>query len=139
MSELCTSVGFGHRCGEQVGVLVGGEERADDGVVEGLSGKPVGGARLRSVALAAAAGVVAVGGGASGGRGPGEPASAGSTDDQAGQQVLGAVGGSLGDVRAAFDEDCLCCVEEGCFDEWGMAGLAPGASEVDLAEVGAVA
>lgn len=52
MAELCPVLGFGHRVGEQVGILGGSEERADRGVVEGLGREPFGGTRLGPVALA---------------------------------------------------------------------------------------
>ena len=42
VTELSAFLGFGHRLDEQVGVLVGSEERADHGVVEGLCWQPFG-------------------------------------------------------------------------------------------------
>jgi hypothetical protein len=111
MSECCPLLGFCHRSGEQVDPVVGGKEGVENPVVQGLCRQPVGSTGFRAVALAPATGVVAVGGIAPGGRGPGEAAPTGATNDKAGQQVLGAVGGPLGDVLAPFKKDGLGGIE----------------------------
>nr|WP_246143191.1 hypothetical protein [Actinacidiphila oryziradicis] len=131
----------GDGLGDHVGVRVGVEQRLQDGLFELFGGEAVGGAAALAVAPEGEAGVVPVPVFVPCRRCPHVPLPAAVAGDPSGEQVGAAVGGSAGVVVAAGGDDLLCLFEDLRVDEGGVrvVGPVPGAAEVDLAEVGAVA
>jgi hypothetical protein len=124
---------------EQVGALVGLQQRSDDRGLQSISGEPVGGAGACAEALTGVAGVVAVAPGSAVGGIAEVALVAAPTTDQPGEVVVGGVRGMAGVVVAAFDQQALDLVEDLAVDQRLVGSGVPGATEEDLADVDAVA
>ncbi|MDA8039771.1 MAG: hypothetical protein M0Z69_11570 [Actinomycetota bacterium] len=114
------------------------QEALHDRLVEHVCGKARGRAGGRAVALAGAAGVVAVGAVPPGRSRAGEARPAG-TDDKAREQVVRGVRGPLRGVLAPLVEEALGRIEHRRVDEGRVRALVPLAAPADLAQIDAVA
>ncbi|MDA8367216.1 MAG: hypothetical protein M0Z62_09710 [Actinomycetota bacterium] len=124
---------------EQVGALVGVEERVEDGGVQVLGRQAFGVAVRGPVALASGARVVAVPVAVAHGRGPDEVRAAAGTDDEAGQEERRGRRSPLGPVLAPLGKQRLDAVEEWPVDQVGVGAVVEGVSEEHLADVDRVA
>src|SRR5215472_6218877 len=99
----------------------------------------VGGARLPAIALAPVAGVVAVAPAPAVGSAADHVVAAGLAANESAEQVVGGVRPPPGVILTALDQHLLSGVEEIAVHQWPMRGRVPPLTEVDRADVDAVA
>ena len=124
---------------EEVGALVGVEERVEGGRVQLLCREALGVAVLRAVALAREARVVAVPVAVAHGRGPDEVLPTSVAHDESGQKERRGRRRPLGPVLTALREQGLDAAEELLVHEVLVGAVVEGVSEEDLADVDRVA
>lgn len=126
------------RVADEVGLSEQAGELVEHGGVEAGCRDAFGVAGLGAVAVAGEADVVVVGSCSASGGGADVASAALGAAQQAGQQVVGAVGAPQREVVAALGEDLLRAVEEAEVDQRLVGPGVVGASEEDLADVDAV-